>query len=109
MNAHARHEEARALRTMRMEITDLVRRYPEVTDEEARQILRFIRTGRHLEVGMLTADESLKPQLDRFMADYSKDLRVGFFEGSAVIAAIAGFLALCWLVWEAVKPAALTA
>ncbi len=109
MNAHARHEEARAVREARLEIADLVRRYPQVSDPEAKRILRFLRTGRHLDVGMLTADETLKPQLDRFMADHAKDLRVGFWEGTAVIAAIAGFLVLCWLVWEAVRPAALTA
>ena len=34
--------------------------------------------------------------------------RVGVGEASALVAAIAGFLALCWLVWEAVKPATLS-
>jgi hypothetical protein len=92
-----------------MEVAELVQRYPKVSDFEAKQILRFLRTGRHLDVGMLTADESLKPQLDRFMADYGKELRVGFWEGFAVVAAIAAFLAACWIVWEAVKPATLTA
>jgi len=108
MNAHAPHEEVRPSGAMRMEIADLVARYPEVSDDEAKLILRFLRTGRHLDVGMLTGDQSLKPQLDRFMADHARDLRVGFWEGSAVVAGIAGFLVLCWLLWESVKPAALT-
>jgi hypothetical protein len=92
-----------------MEIADLVRRYPQVSAPEAKQILGFLRTGRHLDVGMLTADDSLKPQLDLFMADHAKHLRVGFWEGSAVVVAIAGFLVICWLIWEALKPAALAA
>ncbi len=102
MNAHT-------LRLTRQEAADLLTRYPHVSDGEAKQIVTFLRTGKHLDVGMLTADEALKPQLDRFMADHSKHLRVGFFEGAGVVAAIAGFLALCWLLWEAVKPAALAA
>jgi hypothetical protein len=109
MNADARREEVRALRATRQDIAELVRRYPHVSDAEARQIVTFLRTGRHLDVGMLAGDDTLKPQLDRFMTDHAKDLRVGFWEGSAVIATIAGFLGLCWLVWEAVKPAALAA
>jgi hypothetical protein len=92
----------------REQVTDLLQRYPRVSDAEARLILAFLRRGRHLDVGMLTADEQVKPQLDRFTADHASDLRVGIGEGTAVVAAIFGFLALCWLVWESVKPVALT-
>ena len=91
----------------REQAADLITRYPHVSEREARLILAFLRKGRHLDVGIITADEALKLQLDRFMADHSKHFRIGFGEGSAVVAAIAAFLAVCWLVWEAVKPAAL--
>ena len=106
MNAHTRHDEARAVRATRQQAADLLARYPHVSDAEAKQILAFLRHGRHLDVGMLTADESLKPQLDRFTADHAKHLRVGFIEGAGVVAGIVGFLALCWLVWEAIGPSA---
>jgi hypothetical protein len=109
MNVRARREEVRALRATRTQVAALLSRYPKVSDEDTKLILGFLRTGRHLDVGMLTAEESLKPQLDRFMADHARHFRVGVFEASAVIAAIAGFLIVCWLAWEAVKPAALTA
>jgi len=92
----------------REEVSDLLSRYPRISDAETKSILKFLRKGRHLDVGILTADEALKPQLDHFTADHAKDLNVGIGEASAVVAAIAGFLALCWLVWEAVKPAALS-
>jgi hypothetical protein len=107
MNAYTSREEARAPRLDRQQAADLISRYPHVSEGETKLILRFLRTGRHLDVGMLTADENLKPQLDSFMADHSKDLRVSFVEGAAVVAAITGFLLVCWLIWEAVKPAAL--
>jgi hypothetical protein len=105
MNVHP-HEVASLTRD---QAADLLCRYPRVSEHETKLILGFLRKGRHLDVGMITADETLRPQLDSFMADHGKELRVGFWEGSAVIAAMAGFLVLCWLVWEAVKPAALTA
>lgn len=92
----------------REEVSDLLQRYPRISDAETKSILTFLRKGRHLDVGILTADEALKSQLDSFAADHAKHLNVGVGEASAVVAAIAGFLALCWLVWEAVKPAALS-
>lgn len=104
MNAHTRREEVRAIRLDRQQAADLLARYPQVSDAETNLILTFLRTGRHLDVGMLTADEKLKPQLDRFMLDHGKRLRVSFAEGAALVAGIVGFLLLCWLVWEAVKP-----
>lgn len=106
MNARTNREEVRAIRLTRQQAGDLLSRYPHVSDAETKLILTFLRTGRHLDVGMLTADEKLKPKLDSFMFDHGKHLRVGFGEGAAVIAAIAGFLVLCWLIWEAIKPGA---
>jgi hypothetical protein len=97
-----------AQRLTRDEVADLLQRYPHVSDGEAKAILGFLRKGRQLDVGLLTADDRLKPQLDSFMTDHRKDLRVGVGETAGVVAAIAGFLVACWLVWEAVKPAALT-
>ncbi|HVU30794.1 MAG TPA: hypothetical protein VHE36_10375 [Sphingomicrobium sp.] len=91
----------------REEAADLLRRYPDVSQDETKLIITFLRKGRHLDVGMLTADEDLKPYVEAFMADHKKELRVGFVEGTAVVAAIAAFFAMCWLLWEAVKPASL--
>jgi hypothetical protein len=88
----------------REEAADLLSRYPHVSDAEAKAILTFLRKGRHLDVGILTADETLKPQIESFMARHEKHFRVGFAEATAVIAGIIGFLALCWLIWESVKP-----
>ena len=92
----------------RDDIADLLQRYPQVSDGEAKRIVNFLRKGRHLDVGMLTGDAALKPQLDLFMADHAKHFRLNFGEAAGVTAAIAGFLAFCWLIWELIKPATLT-
>jgi hypothetical protein len=104
MNAYTSNEDVRSLRLTRQQAADLLYRYPNVSDIEAKLILSFLRKGRHLDVGMLTADARLKPYLDRFTADHAKHFRIGFAEAAAVITMIAGFLVICWLVWEALRP-----
>ena len=94
-----------SVRLSREQAADLLFRYPHVSDSEAKLILGFLRNGRHLDVGILTADEKLKPQLDSFMVDHARHFRVGFLEGSAVVAAIAGFLLFCLIIFEAMTPA----
>jgi hypothetical protein len=106
MNAHSGTGHPPQARLTRERAADLLYRYPHVSEAEAKLILGFLRNGRHLDVGMLTVDEMLKPQLDSFMADHAKHFRVGFGEATAVVAAIAGFLGFCWLIWELVKPVA---
>ena len=108
MNACHHDHAAPASALARDEVADLLERYPHVSDIDAKRILTFLRKGRHLDVGIVMGDESLKPHLDRFTADHSKHLRVGIGEGTAVVVAIVGFLTACWLAWEAIKPAALT-
>ncbi len=92
----------------RDQVAGLLYRYPHVSEREAKLIIDFLRRGRQLDVGILTADEKLKPQLDIFVKDHATHFRVSFREASAVTAAIAGFFAVCWLIWEALKPAALS-
>ena len=106
MNARTTREEARAIRLNRQEAAGLLSRYPHVSEAETELILTFLRTGRHLDVGMLTADEKLKLRLGHFMNDHGKRLRIRFGECAAVVSAIVGFLILCWLVWDALRPAA---
>jgi hypothetical protein len=100
---HARQAHAHAF--SREEIAALLVRYPRVSDSEAKRILTFLRKGPHLDVGILTADEKLKPMLDSFMHDHKKHFQLGFGETTAVISAIIGFLLVCWIAVETLIPA----
>jgi len=91
-------------RLTRDQVSDLLVRYPYVSDAEAKLILTFLRHGRHLDVGMLTANQAVKAQLDSFMEDHKRHFRIGIGEGSAVVGAIAAFLAICWFIFEAMAP-----
>lgn len=86
--------------TSRARVAGLLARYPHVSRTEKREILGFMRTGRHFDIALLTSDEKLRPSLDAFMKDHEKHFRVGFMEAAAVVALIAAFLLTCWLLWE---------
>lgn len=101
MNYPAMHEEVRALRADRERVSDLLSRYPKVTDDESAEILTFLRTGRHLDIGLLTSNEELKPQLDAFMEQHKRHFRVKWSEATLVVAGIVALIAIFWFIWEA--------
>ncbi|MFL6776251.1 MAG: hypothetical protein ACJ8FN_07620 [Sphingomicrobium sp.] len=94
------HEEIRAARLNSEEVADLLSRYPRVSDNEAGQILAFLRRGRHLDVGLLTSNDRLRPKLDAFMHDHKSHFRLKWSEGVAVSAGIVTLLLFLFLAWE---------
>jgi hypothetical protein len=106
MNAHASRIEVGPWLTSREQVAELLARYPKVSKNENREILEFMKTGRHLDIGLLTSNEKLRPNLDAFMEAHKKHFRVGFGEATAVVAMIVAFLLAAWLFWELVGPSA---
>lgn len=100
MNAHASRVEAGSWPITRERVAALLGRYPDVSKDENRAILEFMKNGRHLEIGLLTSNESLRPRLDAFMEDHKKHFRVSFGEAAEIVAMIAVFLLAAWLFWE---------
>ena len=78
----------------------LLSRYPSVSADEAREIFLFLRNGRHLDVGLLTSSDRLRPKLDAFMADHRAEFRLKWSEGVLIVGGIVALLIICWLVWE---------
>jgi hypothetical protein len=104
MNAHATHIETGPLQTSRERVAALLARYPKVSKNETREIVDFMKDGRHLEIGLLTSDEKLQPNLDAFLKDHKKHFGVSLGEASAVVAMVAAFLLTAWLFWELIGP-----
>ena len=103
MSYHYPHHVGKAgqvRRTKSQRLADLVSRYPGVTEAEAQEIVTFMRTGRHLDIGLLTADYAIRPKLDAFMEDHKADFRVKWWEGATVTGGIAVVLIAFWLLWE---------
>lgn len=101
MNYHTTREEAQAVRSSRDRIAGLIAEYPGVSDAERREILLFLRTARHLDVGLLTAEDRLKPNLDAFMKDHRAHFRLGVLEATAVTAGLIALFVIFWLVAQA--------
>jgi hypothetical protein len=87
-------------RSSRARIFELVRRYPQITESETAEILRFMRKGRHLDIGILTADESIQPQLDAFMRDNKSHLGVKWNEMAVLLGSLTGLFGMLWLLRE---------
>lgn len=104
MNAHASRVEAGSWPITRERVAALLGRYPDVSKDENRAILEFMKNGRHLEIGLLTSNESLRPRLDAFMEDHKRHFGVSFGEVAAIVAMIAAFLLAAWLFWELIGP-----
>lgn len=83
-------------------VANLISRYPGVSEQEANEIVTFIRTGRHLDVGLLAADGSIRPNLDAFMEDHKAHFRVNWWETAGVVGGIAVLLMSFWLLSEAI-------
>jgi hypothetical protein len=81
----------------RERVSRLLFHYPRVSDQQSREILDFLRSARHLDLGLLTTNEQIRPQLDAFMADHKRHFRLKWTEGLAVVGGIALLLATLWL------------
>jgi hypothetical protein len=104
MNAYATRLKTSHWETSHERVAELLAHYPKVSKNDNLEILEFMKNGRHLEIGLLTSDEKLRPNLDAFMEDHKKHFRVSFAEATAVVAMIAAFLLAAWLFWELIGP-----
>jgi hypothetical protein len=94
----------RANQSWRQRVAELVGRYPSVSDDERREILDFMRHGRHLDIGLLTSSDTLRPQLDAFMADHKRQLQISLLDVVAALVVLAAAFMVCALVWSAIAP-----
>lgn len=104
MNAQTTRIEVDPCSPSRERVAKLLMLYPKVSGRENREILEFMRNGRHLEIGLLTSDQRLRPNLDSFMKDHKKYFQLTFREAAVIVAVVVGFLLAGWLLWEPVGP-----
>lgn len=85
----------------RKHIEQLLQRYPDVGADEAAAILRFLKKGLPVEVGLLSSNEAIRPQLERFRRDHHREFSLGWKGLAAAVAIIAFFALTCVLLWDA--------
>lgn len=103
MTSYTSHD-VRAVRSKRDRVASLLKRYPHVSEKDRNEILQFMKEARHLEVGLLTANDNVRPQLDAFMDDHKKQFRLNAFDVLRAVTLIGAIVMVCWLVWELVVP-----
>ncbi len=80
---------------------ELLARYPDVSPADNADILRFIKKGPPLDVALMSADERLKPQIDRFRQDHASHFSLGRRDWIVLAVLIAGIAMLCAVLWDA--------
>lgn len=98
--------EARAWRSSRERVAEILVNYPRLSQQETRQVIDFLKHARHLEIGLLTSNHAIRPKLDAFMEEHKRHFQVSLWEASAVTGMILAFLLAAWLFWEAAGPMA---
>jgi hypothetical protein len=107
VTAYTSHiEETREARSTPDRVAGLLKRYPHVSDSDRKEILRFMKEARHLEVGLLSADDNVRPQLDAFMEDHKRHFRLDLFDIVRALAVIAAIVMVAWLLVELIRPGA---
>ena len=97
----------RSAHSPRDRVAGLLKQYPNVSDQDRREILSFMKEARHLEVGLLTSNDQVRPQLDRFMHDHKRHFSISVVDVVRLLAVFAAVVTVVWLLWEVMKPGAL--
>lgn len=103
MSARGVHAEAARVATASERVAGLLARYPALSEQEKSEILDFLRTGRHLDVGLLTSSDALRPQLDAFREEHKAQLQLRWAEIVGFTAAISAAAAALWIGFEALN------
>jgi len=91
-SAGLEHDPARVER-----MADLFRLYPDIGDAEKAELLLFLRRGRQIEIGMVSARDGIAERLSRFRHDHGEHFRLRPYQILGFILLVVGPLtALAW-------------
>ena len=99
MNLHAWRNEPKRQRRDHERVSELLDRYPNVSNDEAREILTFVQAGRYFDVGLLTSNSRLRPSLDAFVKDHRSHFDVEPARGQAAVCALILLHFVAWAIW----------
>ena len=61
-------------------IEQLLRKYPDTSEDEVAEIRHFLATGNHLDVGLVAGSDQLKEKVQRFRKEHRQHFRLKFRE-----------------------------
>lgn len=62
------------------QVESLLKRYPDLVQNERQEILLFLRKGRLRDRGLLTANQSISDELEAFRNDHDRELSLSWGE-----------------------------
>ena len=81
-------------------IQGLLSRYPQVSDAETEEILRYLKKGPALDTALLTTVEPIRPRLARFREDHRRHFAIGVKEYAVVVTLVIALVALLAFLWD---------
>jgi len=104
VTAYAPNLNLRAVPSTRDRVAALLGRYPNVSDKHRKEILAFMKEGRHLDIGLLTVDETVRRQLDAFMNDHKRHFQLNGLDILRALGVTAAVMIVCGLILELFMP-----
>lgn len=89
------------IQQVRAHIGGLLRRYPDLPEGEAEELISFLASGPIAEVGFVTGDPDLRPLVERVKQDHARRFNGGI--GNHILVAlllVIPMIALCWYIWD---------
>lgn len=81
-------------------IVTLLRDYPRSTPDEVQEILGFFKNGPMFERALLTANDEIRPQLERFNSDHAKALALQPRDYLFIALALAMLVVATYYFWD---------
>jgi hypothetical protein len=100
MEMNSSEQRQLANRQLREHISGLVVRYPNISEAETAEIIRFLKKGPLLDTGMLSSNEHIKPKLRQFIDDHAKEFAIGIKGVMIVILVVLTVAFLGTALWD---------
>lgn len=81
-------------------VAGLLSRYPNLTPLEVREIIHFLRRGPHLDIGLLSGRDEVKPALAAFREDHARALGLDRRDYMIAFLIVLAILLVCWMIMD---------
>ena len=78
----------------------MLKKYPDLVQNERQEIIRFLRTGRLRDRGLLTSNQSISDELEAFRNDHDRELSLSWGELFAIALMIMLSVAAAAFLWR---------
>lgn len=85
---------------LRQHVAGLLDRYPNITTAQDAEVVRFLKKGPPVQVGLLRSDESIRPKLEAFERDHPKEFSLGMKDMLIVALIVGATMLVMIMLWD---------